>query len=55
MSRCGGRYQCGCGRDYCWWSAFGLLWWLIAFELVEASGHKRHNRYINYLEQLEAE
>jgi hypothetical protein len=50
MSRCGGRYLCGCGLAFCWWSAFGLLWWLISFEMTEAAGHKRNNRFTNWLE-----
>lgn len=35
--RCGGRYICGCGADYCWWAAFGMQWWLISFEMAEKS------------------
>jgi hypothetical protein len=50
MSRCGGRYLCGCGLAFCWWSAFGALWWLISFEMTEAAGHKRNNRFTNWLE-----
>jgi hypothetical protein len=33
--RCGGRYLCGCGLAFCWWNAFGALWWLIGNEMDE--------------------
>lgn len=34
---------------------FAASWLSVAWAMVETMGHKRHNRYINYLEQLEAE
>lgn len=53
MSRCGGRYKCGCGQAWCWWSAFGLLWWLIAYEMTEQSGYRRPNTFCEYMDSLE--
>jgi len=57
MPRCHGRGICGCGRPECapaeWWFRFGLLWWLIAFEITESTGYRRNcNRKFEHLAEL---
>jgi hypothetical protein len=48
--KCGGRGVCGCGAAHCaenlWWFQFGLLWWLVAYEMLE----ERRGRWASQLQ-----